>query len=73
VRIDENTLQAEIPKFDLGNPPLNVFTPSFQGATGDGGLSNTLYFFSPVKLRVAVNADNKVKKYGEVLPQNTFP
>ncbi|HET7897642.1 MAG TPA: S8 family serine peptidase, partial [Flavisolibacter sp.] len=69
-KIDDNTLQATIPQF-IGNPALNVYTPSFPGATGDGGLSNTLYFFTPIKLKVTVTADNKTMKFGEVLPQNS--
>lgn len=63
-------LQAQIPSF-VGNPSINVFTPSFPGATGDGGLSNTLYFFAQKKDTVTIVADNKAKKYGEVMPQLT--
>jgi hypothetical protein len=72
VQLNDSTLQATIPQFSFGTRPINVFTPSFPGATGDGGLSNTLYFFTIAKLRVDIKADNKTKKYGEVLPANSF-
>jgi hypothetical protein len=37
----------------------------------DGNLSNSLYFFSTIKKKIIVTADNKTKKYGEQLPAFT--
>ncbi|HEY0750980.1 MAG TPA: S8 family serine peptidase, partial [Chitinophagaceae bacterium] len=65
-----DTLSGEIPTF-TGNPAINVYTPPFPGAIGDGGLSNTLYFFSGQKDTVTIVVDNKQKTYGEPLPTLT--
>lgn len=68
--VSDSVLTATIPPFD-GNPSIHVCTPSMTPVGGDGGCSDTMYFFSPVKKEVVVNADNKSKKYGEALPQFT--
>ncbi len=66
--LDEHHLSAVIPSF-FGNPPVQVCTPGIAPpAYADGGCSNVLYFFSPVKKEVVITANNKTKKYGEALP-----
>lgn len=66
--LDEHHLSAQIPAF-FGNPPITVCTPGIAApAYLDGGCSNTLYFFTPVKRNVVVSAENKTKKFGEKLP-----
>ena len=70
-KINDNTLQAEIGTF-TGNPAINLYTPPFPGSTNNGGLSNTLYFFTVPKLKVVYKADDKEMKYGEVIPPNTL-
>ena len=65
-----NQLTAAIDTF-FGNPPLVVCNPAFTPSGLDGGCSDTLYFFSPVKRAVTVIADNKAKKYGQQLPEFT--
>jgi hypothetical protein len=62
--IDDSTLVATLPPF-TGNPPIKVYTPPI--ANGDGGYSNTIFFFSIPKLTITVKADDKSKKYGEQL------
>ncbi|HEU4607648.1 MAG TPA: S8 family serine peptidase, partial [Chitinophagaceae bacterium] len=66
--INDSTLIATLPPF-TGNPPIKVYTPPI--ANGDGGYSNTIYFFSIPKLTVILKADDKTKKYGEQLPTFT--
>ncbi len=61
---------ATIPAF-MGNPPIQVFTPPVSEKGTDGGYSDTLFFFSPIKKTITVKADNKIKRYGEQLPQFT--
>jgi hypothetical protein len=53
----------------IGNPAIQLYTPPIN--TIDGGLSNSLYFFSPVKKNITVIADFQTKKYGEALPAFT--
>jgi hypothetical protein len=66
--VNDSELVAILPPF-TGNPPIKVYTPPI--ANGDGGYSNTIYFFSVPKLTVTIKADDKTKKYGEQLPAFT--
>ncbi len=68
--VNANTLSATIPAF-TGNPAIQVYTPPVSVNGTDGGLSNSLYFFTPVKKHVVITAGNKVKRYGEKLPAFT--
>ncbi len=68
--ISQTQLSANIDSF-AGNPPIYVYTPPISNSLLDGGSSDTLYFFTPVKKVITVNADNKSKKYGEQLPAFT--
>ncbi len=72
--VDNQTVVAVIPAFD-GNPSVKLFNPSIIPALNktsftDGGFSDSLFFFS-AKKHVVVTADNKEKKYGEVIPPFT--
>ncbi|MEO8762989.1 MAG: S8 family serine peptidase [Ginsengibacter sp.] len=74
VYVNNETVTALIPPF-TDNPTVQLFNPSIIPAgagTGvvDGGLSNSLFFFS-TKKHVLVKADDKTKKYGEKLPAFT--
>ena len=64
-------LQAVIPAFGTGNPPIYVNTPPISSSLLDGGKSETLNFFSIVKKKITVTADKKIKKYGEKMPAFT--
>lgn len=68
--VSDSVLTAAIPPF-TGNPSIHVCTPSMTLIGGDGGCSDSAYFFTPVKKQIVVTADNKSKKYGEALPQFT--
>ena len=68
--ISTNELSTVIPSF-FGNPPIYVYTPPITPSEDDGGNSDTLYFFTPIKQNVVVTADDKTKKYGEMLPAFT--
>ena len=46
--VNGNVLSATVPPF-FGNYPLSVYTPPIVPNINDGGYSDTLYFFSPVK------------------------
>ncbi len=61
---------ATIPAF-TGNPAIQVFTKSISPNGNDGGYSDTLFFFSPVKKTILINANKKTKLYGEQLPSFT--
>jgi len=65
--VNSNELSVTIPEF-TGNPPIQVYTPPITPSGSDGGYSNELFFFSPIKKTVSVTADNKSKKFGEKLP-----
>jgi hypothetical protein len=71
--VDDNTLEANITIVSAIRSAINVYNPPFPGTTtANGGFSNTLYLFSDAKLKVVLKADDKQKKYGEVLPPNTM-
>ncbi|MEP7264452.1 MAG: LamG-like jellyroll fold domain-containing protein, partial [Bacteroidota bacterium] len=65
--MSSSLLTAEVPAF-IGNPTIAVKTPPITPNQNDGGVSDTLYFFSTVKKLVHVKADNKSKMYGATLP-----
>ncbi|HEX5653883.1 MAG TPA: S8 family serine peptidase, partial [Chitinophagaceae bacterium] len=66
--INDSTVTAEVPTFD-GNPDITAFTPCTEGTVFcDGGLSNSIYFFSQIKKNVYVEVRDTTKKYGEALP-----
>lgn len=69
--LSSTSLQASIPAFGSGNPPIYVHTPPSSVLLNDGGNSDTLFFFSSVKKNITIIADNKVKRYGEKLPEFT--
>ncbi len=68
--ISSSLLTAEIDTF-IGNPPIQVYNPPIT-LNNDGGFSDTIFFFNPVKQNVSIIADNKSKKFGEMLPQFTI-
>ncbi|MDQ3277269.1 MAG: S8 family serine peptidase, partial [Bacteroidota bacterium] len=71
--VDEHTLQATIHLLSAVKSAINVYSPPFPGTqAANGGLSNTLYLFANVKLKVVMKADNKEKKFGEALPPNSI-
>ena len=67
--VNNNELTASIDAF-TGNPEIKVCTEPL--ATGDGGCSNILSFFSVPVQTVRVKANDATKKYGEALPQFQF-
>ncbi len=68
--INSTTATAVIPQF-IGNPSISVYTPPVSSSGLDGGSSDTLKFFSIIKKNITVIADNKTKKYGQLLPDIT--
>ena len=68
--ISSTQASATVPTF-TGNPAIQVFTKSISPNGNDGGYSDTLFFFSPVKKTIIVKADNKTKRYGEQIPHFT--
>jgi hypothetical protein len=68
--VSSTVLTATIPVFS-GNPPLYVYTPPTSTSQLDGGYSDTLFFFSVVKKKITITADNKTKRYGEDIPAYT--
>ncbi|HEV7330310.1 MAG TPA: S8 family serine peptidase [Flavisolibacter sp.] len=71
--LDEHTLEANITILSAIRSAINVYNAPFPGTTSaNGGFSNTLYLFADAKLKVVLKADDKQKKYGEVLPPNTM-
>ncbi|MFM7766844.1 MAG: S8 family serine peptidase, partial [Bacteroidota bacterium] len=69
--VNGTTLTASLPTF-FGNYGLYVYTPPIVPNINDGGNSDTLFFFDPIKKAVVVTADNKTKKYGETVPSLTY-
>ncbi|HQV00559.1 MAG TPA: S8 family serine peptidase, partial [Bacteroidia bacterium] len=69
--IDANTIIAEAPAFE-GNPPFFAYNPPTTPSGLDGGNSDSLYFFSPVKKQIVVRPNDVVKYYGEDLPLLSF-
>ncbi|MBC7829571.1 MAG: S8 family serine peptidase, partial [Chitinophagaceae bacterium] len=65
--INDSTITASIPVFN-GNPSIQASTPCLTPTCIDGGLSNTITFFAPVKKNIMIVADNKTKRFGEALP-----
>lgn len=71
--VDENTLEANLTIEAAIRSAINVYNTPVPGTiVANGGFSNTLYLFSDAKLKVVLKADDKQKKYGEVLPSNTM-
>ena len=54
-----------------GNPEIQLFTQPLSPSGLDGNYSDPLYFFSAIKKKVVIIADNKSKKFGEQLPEFT--
>ncbi len=65
--LNSSEATAVIPPF-LGNPPIQMFTVPKTPSGLDGSYSDSLYFFSHIKKKIVITADNKTKKYGEKLP-----
>lgn len=65
--ISSSQLTASVPEF-TGNPSIQVYTEPITPSGTDGGYSNTVYFFSPVKKQVKVTADDQSKRFGEKMP-----
>lgn len=68
--VNSQQATAEIPTFN-GNPSINAYTPPQSSSQLDGGSSDSLYFFNIVKKKISITADNKIKKYGQVMPALT--
>ena len=56
VILNNNQAQADIPAF-TGNPPIQIYTPPITPNGNDGGYSDSLFFFAPVKKAIRVVAD----------------
>lgn len=70
VLVSDTLITGTIPVFSDLYPPIQVYNPPLPQTNGtDGGLSNPLYFFS--KKTIVISIDDKVKKYGETLPEFT--
>ena len=65
--LNSTQAQATIPAF-TGNPPIQVVTSPISANGNDGGKSDTLYFFTPIKKTIIVQANQQAKKYGEKIP-----
>lgn len=65
--VNSSTATTVIPAF-FGNPAISVFTPPISSSSLDGGYSDSLYFFDPVKKQITVTANPQTKKYAEALP-----
>lgn len=65
--LSSTQITAEIPVF-TGNPSIQAYTQPISVNGNDGGLSAPLYFFSPVKKEIIITADDKSKRFGEILP-----
>lgn len=59
---------ATIPTFE-GFPAIQAYTPSVTPSGLDGGYSDSLFFFAPVKKNITVTAKNATKRFGEQLPE----
>ena len=68
--IDNHHLSAVVPSF-FGNPPFHIYTPPITPDGYDGGVSDSLYFFSALKKEVVIQADDKSKRFGEKVPEFT--
>ena len=65
--INATQANASIPAF-IGNPAIQVYTAPISLSGTDGGYSDPLFFFSPVKKVITITAANQTKKYGEKIP-----
>jgi hypothetical protein len=68
--VSSTQVTATIPTF-IGNPAIHVYTPPVSSSGLDGGASDSLFFFSPVKKVITITAANETKKYGEKIPAFT--
>ncbi len=68
--VNAGKVTANITQAFTDDPLVRLFNPPITNA-GDGGFSDGVTLFSPVKKHVVVRADNKTKKYGEKLPAFT--
>ena len=62
--VNSTTATATVDPF-TGNPPVSMFTPPITPSKLDGLYSDSLYFFSQLKKKILITADNQTKKYGE--------
>lgn len=69
--LDATHIEAEVPLFN-GNPPIRAFNPALTSSQLDGGYSDTLLFFAPIKQDVLVIANRHTKRYSELNPPLTF-
>lgn len=60
VYVNDSMLTASIPVF-IGNPSISLYTPPMSLNGNDGGLSDTIYFYSPIKEDVFIVANDKSK------------
>ena len=60
-------ITAQIPVF-TGNPAIQAFTKPISVNGNDGGFSAPKYFSDTVKKKITIIADNKIKRFGEMLP-----
>ncbi|MEP7318395.1 MAG: S8 family serine peptidase, partial [Panacibacter sp.] len=65
--VSSSLATATIPSF-TGNPAIQMYTAPITPNGNDGGYSDSLFFFSPVKKTITVTAKNTGKKYGEKIP-----
>lgn len=68
--VNSTTATATINPF-AGNPPVQMYTSPITPSGLDGLYSDSLYFFSLIKKKITITADNKTKLYGERIPDFT--
>lgn len=69
--INSSEIQAMVPPFN-GNPAIRGYNAPITSSLLDGGYSDTLLFYAPIKKNIQVIADNKHKLFSEVIPELTF-
>lgn len=69
--INSSEIQATVPPFN-GNPAIRAYNAPITSSLLDGGYSDTLLFYAPIKQQVQVIADNKHKLFSELIPELTF-
>jgi len=68
--LSSTQITASIPAF-TGNPAIQASTKPKSINRNDGGITPPLFFFSIVKKKITITADDKSKKYGEKTPAFT--
>lgn len=70
VVVDESTITVDHGGF-IGNPEVQVYNPPISETELDGGRSEEIYFSSPVKQKIVITANNRTKKFGQAIPEDS--